>query len=116
MKHYALLFRASRTLTPEELKQRTIDIQLWVKHVTEMGVTLDPRSLGETATRFSIEGGTVVSHEVPSDTALGGPIVFFDSPSKEQAMEIARIHPGLRYGVSVELREWSAPRPPAARP
>jgi hypothetical protein len=116
MKHYALLFRASRTLTPEELKQRAVDIQLWVKRVTEMGVTLDPRSLGETATRFSTEGGAVVSHEGPSDTALGGPIVFFDSPSREQAMEIARLHPGLHYGVSVELREWSTPRPITARP
>jgi hypothetical protein len=114
MKHYALLFRASRTLTPEELKQRTIDIQLWVKRVTEMGVTLDPRNLGET-TRFSVEGNTVVSHEGPIDSTLGT-IVFFDSASSEQAMEIARTHPALHYGVTVELREWSPPRPLAARP
>jgi hypothetical protein len=116
MKHYALLFRASRTLTPEELKQRTIDIQLWVKRVTEMGITLDPRSLGEGATRFSTEGGTVVvSHAGPIDPALTN-IVFFDSASSDQAMEIARIHPGLHYGVSVELRDWSSPRPAVARP
>jgi hypothetical protein len=114
MKHYGLFFRASRTLTPEELKQRAIDIQLWVKRVTEMGITLDPRGLGE-ATRFSAEGNTVVSHEGAMDPALTT-IVFFDSASSEQAAEIARIHPGLRYGVSVELREWSAPRPIAARP
>ena len=114
MKHYALLFRASRTLTPEELKQRAIDLQLWVKHVTEMGVKLDPRNLGE-ATRFSLEGSTVVSHEGSIDPALGT-IVFFDSASSDQAMEIARAHPAFHYGVSVELREWSTPRPITARP
>jgi hypothetical protein len=114
MKHYALFFRSSRTYTPEEIRQNAISIQLWVKRVREMGITLDPRNLGE-ATRFSAEGSTVVSHEGPSDPTLGT-IVFFDSPSRDQAMEIARIHPALHYGVSVELRDWSAPRPPAARP
>ena len=41
-------------------------------------------------------------------------IVFFDAPSKEEALEIARIHPGLHYGVTVEVREWDRPRPPVA--
>ena len=27
---------------------------------------------------------------------------------------IARIHPGLRYGVTVEVREWTSPRELAA--
>src|SRR3981189_2404964 len=79
MKHYGLFFRTGRTLTPEEVKQRAVDIQLWVKRVTEMGVTLDPRTLGET-TRFSTEGGAVISHEGPIDPALTT-VVFFDSAS-----------------------------------
>jgi hypothetical protein len=24
-------------------------------------------------------------------------------------MEVARIHPGLHYGVTVEVREWTSP-------
>jgi len=42
-------------------------------------------------------------------------IVFFDASSKEQAVEIARIHPGLHYGVTVEVREWTSPRETAVR-
>jgi hypothetical protein len=114
MKHYALVFRATRTLTPEELKQRPVEIAAWVKRVEETGITLDPRNFEETAANFSAAGGEVVSRGGSSDSTLGT-IVFFDSPSKEQAVEIARIHPGLHYGVTVEVREWTSPRETAAK-
>jgi len=114
LKHYALIFRTTRPLTPEELKQRAIDIHAWVERVTEMGITLDPRPLGEMAVRFSTEGNTVVTHDGPSDPSMVN-VVFFDSASRDQALEIARIHPGLHYGVTVELRDWNPPRPLQAR-
>ena len=112
MKHYVLLFHTSRTLTPEELKQRAVEIAAWVKQVTDMGITLDPHSLGETAATFSAEGSKAVSRNGSNgliDPTLSN-IVFFDSSSKDQAVDIARIHPGLRYGVTVEVREWTSPR------
>jgi hypothetical protein len=52
MKHYALIFLHVR-LTPEELKQRQVEIAARVKRVTDMGITLDPRNFGETAANFS---------------------------------------------------------------
>ena len=109
MKHYALIFRATRTLTPEELKQRAVEIPAWVKRVEDMGVTLDPRNFGETAASFSVAESEVVSHEGSSNPTFVT-IVFFEASSKEQAVEIARIHPGLHYGVTVEVREWTSPR------
>jgi hypothetical protein len=120
MKHYALLFHTSRTLTPEEQKQRGVEIAAWVKQVTGMGVTLDPRSLGETAATFAAKGTEIISGNGLIDPTLSN-IVFFDSPSRDQAVDIARIHPGLHYGVTVEVREWTSPRQassqqPAARP
>jgi hypothetical protein len=115
MQHYAMLFHTSLTLTPAEQKQRGLDIAAWVKSVTEMGVTLDPRSLGDTAASFSTEGGEIVSHQGSNDPTFSN-IVFFDSSSREQAVEIARRHPGLQYGVTVELRQWTSPREIAARP
>lgn len=114
MKHYALLFRATRTFTPEELKQRPIDIAAWVKEVTDMGITLDPRTLGETVASLSPEGGGIVSGEGSMDPALAN-ILFFDSDSRDQAINIARMHPGLHYGVRIELREWTTPAPLVAR-
>jgi hypothetical protein len=109
MKHYALLFRSTRTLTPDEVKQRAIDIAAWVKRVTEKGILLDPRNFGPTEANFSAEGGEVIHREESRDPALTT-IVFFDSSSKDDALEIARIHPGLHYGVTVEVREWTFPR------
>jgi hypothetical protein len=114
MKHYALIFHSTRTLTPEELKQRPVEIAAWVKRVTDMGIALDPRALGETAATFSAEGNEVVSREESSDPTLST-IVFFDSPSRDQAVNIARIHPGLHYGVSIEVREWTSPRETAVK-
>jgi hypothetical protein len=110
MTHYALIFHiGTRTLTAEEQKQRTVDIAAWVKEVSGMGVDLDPRAFGESVANFSTEGNTVVSRHESSDPKLSN-LVFFDAPSREEAVHIARIHPGLKYGVTVEVREWTSPR------
>jgi hypothetical protein len=109
MQHYALIFHATRSLTPEEQKQRPVDIAAWVKTVTGMGITLDPRNFGDPVANFASEQGKVVSRNGASDPKFAT-IVFFDSPGRDQAMEIARIHPGLHYGVTVEVREWTSPR------
>ena len=113
MKHYALIFHATRTFTPEEQKQRAVDIAGWVKKVTDMGITLDPRNFGDTLATFALEDSKVVSRD-GSSGPKPATIVFFDSPSSEQAVDIARIHPGLNYGVTVEVREWTSPRELAA--
>ena len=115
MKHYALIFHATRALTADEQKQRAIEISAWVKKVTEMGIELDPRNFGESLASLSSSGGEIISGLGPSDPKLVT-IVYFDSPSGEQAVEIARIHPALHYGVKVEVREWSTPRVAALRP
>ena len=113
MKHYALIFQATRTLTPEEQKLRTVDIAGWVKKVTDMGITLDPRNFGDTLAAFALEDSQVVSRN-GSSGPKPATIVFFDSPSSDQAVDIARVHPGLHYGVTVEVREWTSPRELAA--
>jgi hypothetical protein len=113
MKHYALIFHATRTFTPEEQKQRAVDIAGWVKKVTDMGITLDPRNFGDTLATFALDDGKVISRN-GSSGPKPATIVFFDSPSSEQAVDIARIHPGLHYGVTVEVREWTSPRELAA--
>jgi len=114
MQHYVLLFRTTRTLTLEEQKARPADIATWIKRVTGMGIKLDPHTLGETAAAISSSGSQSVSHSGSFDPTLSN-IVFFDA-TKEQATEVARLHPAPRYGVTVELREWTSPTPIAPRP
>ena len=117
MKHYALIFHtnANRTLTPEEHKQRQAEITDWAQQVSAMGVALDPRALGDTAANFSLEGDKIISHDGSSDPTFRN-LVFFDSASRDQALHIARTHPGLHYGSTVEVREWTDPRQTPAKP
>lgn len=108
MKHYALIFYSTRTLTPEEQKQRPVDIASWVKQVMAMGITLDPRNFGETEADFSAQGSVSSSGNSSSDLVMVT-IAFFDSADRDQAVNVARMHPGPRYGVAVKLREWTSP-------
>lgn len=109
MAHYALIFRATRPFLPTEQEQRLNDIANWVKQVTEMGIMLDPRNFGETAASFAEDQGEIVSAKEAGNSALST-IVYFDTEDRALAVDIARIHPGLRYGATVELREWTSPR------
>jgi hypothetical protein len=104
-----MLFRASRLLSPEELQQRASDIRHWIGQVQELGIELDPRNLGEFATQFVPEGNTVAARSGKGDAALIT-LVFFDAADDEQARQVARVHPGPRYGVSLELRDWTPPQ------
>jgi hypothetical protein len=109
MKHYALIFYATRTLTPEELQQRKVEIAAWVKHIEAMGTLLDPRGFGQPAASLSAQEGEIVSHQDSGGSTFSN-IVFFDSPSEDQAIDIAKAHPGLHYGATVVVREWTSPR------
>jgi len=35
---------------------------------------------------------------------------FIEAADFSEAVTIAKTHPGLRYGVSIEVRPWSDPR------
>jgi len=108
MHHYVLIFRPTRTLTAEEVKQRAVEIPAWVKRVGEMGITIDPKALSPSAERLSQKDGRIVEEEGPADPTLTN-LVFFDAADQEKALDVARIHPGLHYGVHVEVREWTSP-------
>ncbi|HEX4022743.1 MAG TPA: hypothetical protein VHX63_16480 [Acidobacteriaceae bacterium] len=109
MKHYALIFYSTRALSPEEQKQRPVDIASWVKQVMDMGITLDPRNFAEVEADFSAPGSVSGSGNGSSGPVMVT-IVFFDSADRDQAVNIARMHPGPLYGVAVKLREWTTPR------
>lgn len=108
MHHYVLIFRSTRALTADELTQRGVEIPAWVKRVSEMGITLDPKALSPTAVCLFHQNGGVVLRDGSADPALTN-LVFFDAANHEQAVEVARLHPGLHYGVNVEVREWTFP-------
>jgi hypothetical protein len=108
LKHYALVFYKNSSYAPDQQRQSRGDLQAFVKRITDSGIKLDPRSLHVPLAIFSGNKDGVVSRETPDSTTLTT-ILFFDAPGPDRAIEIARTHPGMRYGVDVEVREWTAP-------
>jgi hypothetical protein len=108
MPHYVMIFRTTRPFTAEEQQTRSRDIQHWVAQVTSMSIALDPRNLGDTVANLPQGGGATVSQTDPTDRSLAI-LVYFDARDNAEALEVARTHPGPRYGATLELREWSAP-------
>jgi len=115
MHRYVMIFRNTRPFTAEEQQARAREIQQWIAQVTSMGIQLDPRNLGDTVANLAQVNGATGSHTDPTDRSLIT-LVYFDAPDNAKALEVARIHPGPRYGVALELREWIAPGAPTARP
>ena len=119
MKHFVLLFRQAPTpLSEADQKARSAAIVTWAQRQNDAGHNLDPRALGDErrwlggdhgptdaggdrADRFTTEAG-------PGRDALSN-ILFLDARNFAEALEIARSHPGLRYGSTVEVRSWSPP-------
>jgi hypothetical protein len=108
MQHFVLIFRSTRTLTPDELHRRAGDLREWISKVSSMGVTLNPRSLDRRALHISIAQDKLVEIQQSIDPPLIA-MVFFDAADWAQAEKIARLHPGPRYGADLELREWTTP-------
>jgi catechol 2,3-dioxygenase-like lactoylglutathione lyase family enzyme len=107
MKQFAFFFRQSRQLSEAEQKQRSAEVVAWVKQQIAEGRKLEPRVL-------ATENELVVSEENKSSasTNSGGTLVainFLEAKDFEEAVKIAKTHPGLRYGVSIEVRPWTNP-------
>src|SRR6266516_5035082 len=90
-----------------EQKQRSAEVVAWVKQQIADGRKLEPRVL-------ATEHDLVVSEENKSSasTYSGGTLVainFFEAKDFEEAVKIAKTHPGLRYGLSIEVRPWTDP-------
>lgn len=113
MPKFALIFRQSPFSMTEEVKQRRAkEVAAWATHLRDSGHTLEPHLLGE-------EHATVVS-ENTNAKETGDPIVailVFDAASFDEAKQIASTHPGLHYGISIEVRPATIPAfPPAPVP
>lgn len=103
---FVLLFRqGDRKLTEAEQKRRSEEVRAWMMQQFGEGRFPDPRLLGDESYRSddhasgANEGGKILA------------IVFIDARDFSEAAKIARTHPGLHYGVNIEVRPWSRPVP-----
>lgn len=114
MKQFVLLFRQSPTrLSEAEQKRRAEEVRAWALQQNDDGRKLDPRILGQENYRVGPDGkGSPVGE---TGDGLLVAITFLEAREFAEAVRIADSHPGLRYGVSVEVRPWALPpAPPTA--
>ena len=116
---YILLFRGpywDRGLSTDEWQRTTDKVMAWFEGLNQRGKIKGAQPLGSqgrvisgTDGRFVVDGPFAESKE-----AVGGYLVL-QTDSFDEAVEIARANPALRYGVSVEVRPILAECPIFAR-
>jgi hypothetical protein len=112
MKPFVFIFRqGDRALSDEELSRRTEEARAWALSRLAKGQRLDPRIMTPEYCRVS---AGEESRELPlsADTPPTA-MLFLEAADAAEAVAMAKTHPGLRYGASIEVRAWISPLPPA---
>jgi len=103
-KSFVFIFRkGSRTLSEEEQKRRTQEGRASALQQIKDGRGLEPRILEDESVRLADTSATAND---PQLIAFN----FIEAADFSEAVTIAKSHPGLCYGVSIEVRPWSDPR------
>jgi len=111
MQQFVFLFRpGTRKLSPEEITRRGAEIRAWAIEWTNKGYKFDPRALGQETYRITAEGESNVPEDKPVSNLL-----FLEAGSFDEAVKIAKTHPGARYGTEIEVRAWTRPGAPPAK-
>jgi hypothetical protein len=100
---FVFLFRrGSRTLSAEEQSQLSLEIRAWAKQWIEEGYNLDPRALSQESLWVTPDDAGKGERPVTN-------LLFLTAKDFDDAVRIAKTHPGARYGTEIEVRAWAAP-------
>ena len=112
-KPYILFFRNSgpenyQHLTPDERQQVMMRWNAWYDGLSAEGKAIDGQPLElETRVISGVGGERVIDGPfAEAKEAIGGYVVLMVN-DVEEATEIARRHPGLEYGLVIEVREMT---------
>lgn len=109
MKHFVIIYRQTpKQFSEEEQKRRADEVRAWALGTNQEGHRLDGRILQKDARTLAPASGA----STPNN---GDPVIaisFLDARDLEEAMQVAQTHPGLKYGVAIEVREWEPPPVP----
>jgi hypothetical protein len=116
---YMLLFRGphwDQGLSADELQKVMDNVMAWFEGLNQQGKVKGAQPLGAQGRTISGTNGRFVVDGPFTETkeAVGGYLVL-QADSFEEAVEVARANPALRYGVSVEVRPILAECPVFAR-
>lgn len=112
MQTFVILFRQGpHPLTDADKTRRQTAITAWARAQNAAGHRLEPRSLAPAATHPGIS--------VPRETSGLWPVtalLFLTANDLAEATQVAASHPAKDYNVSIEVRPWTSPTPPAIDP
>ena len=95
-------------MSTEEQQAPASEVRNWALRRLKEDPTFEPRVLGDDSYQLPNTGRTMDdNHPV---IALN----FLEANDLSEAIAIARTHPGLNYGVMIEVRSWTDPRNAAA--
>lgn len=101
---FVLIFReGTRRLSEEEQKSRTVAVRNWALQQAQLH-NLDPRVLSDDSRQLGNDA---------HNNSQGNRVIalnFLEAEDFNQAVQIAQNHPGLQYGVGIEVRPWRDPR------
>jgi hypothetical protein len=108
MKQFVLIFRpgSAGQVSPEEQARRTAEIRAWARKWIEEGYSFDPRQLGHEIYRIAPDGD---SDDAGEKTVVN--LLFLTAKDFDDAVRIAKSHPGVGFGTHIEVRAWTPPGP-----
>lgn len=110
MQPYVIIFyQGAQPLTAADLKDRAAATRVWAATQNAAGHNLEPRILGPERQWCQPDGR--VGPTAPAENSLVTALLFLQASDLTQAVNVARSHPALRYGASVEVRPWAPPVP-----
>jgi hypothetical protein len=116
---YMLLFRDTnwdRGLSLEEIQQVIDQITAWLESLDEQGKVKAGQPLLDGGKTVSGKGGRTVFDGpfAESKEAIGG-YLLLRVDNLEEAVQIAKRHPALEYGMTIEIREVAGDCPVSQR-
>jgi hypothetical protein len=96
MPTFALLFRASAQLAPDELAHRNAAARDWALARQHDGVLRFPAPLDDVGYAVTRDG------VAPSRADIAA-VLIIEAPDLDAAVALARTHPGLAYGTEIDV-------------
>jgi hypothetical protein len=106
---YLLLFRNTgpqnhQHLSPDQRQQLIVRWNMWFEGLLAQGKAVEGQPLETDIRVVSGPGGRMVDGPFPETKESVGGYVKLLVGSVEEAVEIAQAHPGLEYGMLIEVR------------
>ncbi len=102
MAEFALIFRSTRSLTPEELPVRNAAAREWALSLKEKGVLKHAFPLEEQV--MVVRPSPQPSPEIGRGGSAVASVLVIEVADFDAAVTLVKAHPGLAFGSEIEVR------------